>query len=45
MLEVRVIHIYIYITATSTFPLNITLGLYVLSTTLTNPTYFCKILC
>jgi hypothetical protein len=27
------------------FPLNITLGLYVLSTTLTNPSYFCNILC
>jgi hypothetical protein len=37
MLEVRVI--YIYVTATSNFPLNFTLGLYVLSTTLTNPTY------
>jgi hypothetical protein len=35
MLGVRVI----YITATSIFPLNITLGLYVLDTALTNPTY------
>jgi hypothetical protein len=37
MLGVRVK--YIYITATSTFPLNITLGLYILNTALTNPTY------
>jgi hypothetical protein len=37
MLEVR--FIYIYSTATSNSLNNITLGLYVLSTTLTNPTY------
>jgi hypothetical protein len=37
MLEVSFIHL--YSTATSIIPLNITLGLYVLSTTLTNPTY------
>jgi hypothetical protein len=38
MLVVR--FIYIYNTATSIFPLDITLGLYVLSSTLTNPTFF-----
>jgi hypothetical protein len=37
MLGVRVI--YRYSIATSTFPLNIILGLYVLNTALTNPTY------